>query len=62
MSCLGGFRAITREELDKLIREQDGAELTCQFCDRVYRYSGDQLRALREELDKPAAPGPEGAE
>lgn len=54
--------SLGREELDKLIREQDGAELTCQFCDRVYRYSGDQLRALREELDQPAAPGPEGAE
>ncbi len=54
--------SLGREELDKLIREQDGAELTCQFCDRVYRYSGDQLRTLREELDKPAAPGPEGAE
>ncbi len=54
--------SLGREELDKLIREQDGAELPCQFCDRVYRYSGDQLRALREELDKPAAPGPEGAE
>ena len=54
--------SLGREELDKLIREQDGAELTCQFCDRVYRYSGDQLRALREELDKPAAPGPEEAE
>ena len=40
--------SLGREELDKLIREQDGAELTCQFCDRVYRYSGDQLRALRE--------------
>ena len=48
--------SLGREELDKLIREQDGAELTCQFCDRVYRYSGDQLRALREELDRPAAP------
>lgn len=60
-----GSRALIslgREELDKLIREQDGAELTCQFCDRVYRYSGDQLRALREELDRPAPPGPEGAE
>lgn len=48
--------SLGREELDKLIREQDGAELTCQFCDRVYRYSGDQLRALREELDQPAPP------
>ena len=53
--------SLGREELDKLIREQDGAELTCQFCDRVYRYSGDQLRALREELDQPAPPGPEAA-
>ncbi|MBR2667473.1 MAG: Hsp33 family molecular chaperone HslO [Oscillospiraceae bacterium] len=35
-----------REELESLIREQGEAELTCQFCDRVYRYD----RARLEEL------------
>ena len=47
--------SLGKDELDKLIREQDGAELTCQFCDKVYRYSADQLRSLRDGLDKPGA-------
>lgn len=47
--------SLGKDELDKLIREQDDAELTCQFCDKVYRYSADQLRSLRDGLDKPGA-------
>ena len=27
-----------------------GAELTCQFCDRVHVFSGDELRAMIAEL------------
>lgn len=38
-----------RKELDSLIREQGGAELTCQFCDAVYRFSAQELEALRNE-------------
>jgi len=38
-----------RDELTALIQEQGRAELTCQFCDRVYRFSTDQLRKLLEE-------------
>lgn len=38
-----------RDELTSLIDEQGGAELTCQFCDKVYRYSADQLRRLRDQ-------------
>lgn len=41
-----------RDELDKLIQEQDGAELTCQFCDKVYHFSGEELEALRDEAAK----------
>lgn len=37
------------DELDSLIKEQGGAELTCQFCDKVYRYSADELQKLRDE-------------
>lgn len=37
-----------RDELTALIDEQGGAELTCRFCDKVYRYSADQLRRLRD--------------
>ena len=35
-----------RDELEALIREQGQAELTCQFCDRVYRYPRDDLEEL----------------
>ena len=38
-----------RDELDSLIKEQGGAELTCQFCDKVYRFSAEELNSLREE-------------
>ena len=35
-----------RQELESLIREQDSAELTCQFCDKVYHFSRADLEAL----------------
>lgn len=35
-----------RKEMEGLIEEQGGAELTCQFCDAVYPFSGDELRTL----------------
>ena len=38
-----------QDELTSLIEEQGGAELTCQFCDEVYRFSADDLRRLLEE-------------
>lgn len=41
-----------REELTSLIEEQNGAELTCQFCDKVYRYTGDELKKLLENASK----------
>ncbi|MFR8332626.1 MAG: Hsp33 family molecular chaperone HslO [Oscillospiraceae bacterium] len=34
-----------REELEALIREQGRAELTCQFCDKVYHYYREELEA-----------------
>ena len=35
-----------KEELESLIREQGSAELTCQFCDKVYHFSEDELKQL----------------
>jgi len=35
-----------RQELESLIAEQGGAELTCQFCDRVYQYTREDLEEL----------------
>ncbi len=35
-----------RAELSSLIEEQGQAELTCQFCDKVYHYSREELEEL----------------
>ena len=34
------------EELEDLLKEQGGCELGCQFCDTVYRFTGQELREL----------------
>ena len=39
-----------REELNSLIREQGMAELTCQFCDKVYHYTNEELEGLLASL------------
>ena len=39
-----------REELEALLREQGQAELTCQFCDKVYHYTKEELEALLASL------------
>ena len=38
-----------REELESLIQEQGQAELTCQFCDRVYQFTEEELQSLLDE-------------
>ena len=35
-----------RQELESLIQEQGQAELTCQFCDKVYHYTKEELETL----------------
>ena len=41
--------SLGKDELTSLIEEQGGAELTCQFCDKVYRFDADRLKKLRDE-------------
>lgn len=41
-----------RDELQKLIDEQGHAELTCQFCDKVYQFNKDELTALLQACKK----------
>ena len=38
------------EELEKIVAEQGGCELTCQFCDAVYRYSREELENLATQI------------
>lgn len=39
-----------KEELSSMIQEQGEAELTCQFCDKVYHYTKAELEALLAEM------------
>lgn len=39
-----------REELQAMIDEQGSAELTCQFCDAVYKFTKEDLEQLLAEM------------
>ena len=41
--------SLGRDELTSLIEDQGGAELTCQFCDKIYRFDAGELTRLRDE-------------
>ena len=38
--------ALGKEELQQLLEEQGHCSMTCQFCDAVYDFSGEELRTL----------------
>ena len=40
------------KELEDILREQGRADLTCQFCDRIHSFSGEELRRMIDELKK----------
>ncbi len=42
--------SLGRKELESILTEQGSCELTCQFCDRVYHFSADELGALIQGL------------
>ncbi len=39
-----------KKDLEELIADQGKAELTCQFCDRVYHYSKEDLEAILAKM------------
>ena len=39
-----------REELSSLLEEQGECDLTCQFCDNVYHFSGEELQSLLDKM------------
>lgn len=39
-----------KEELTAIIEEQGKAEVTCQFCDRLYTFTGTELQTLIDQL------------
>ncbi len=42
--------SLGRAELESLLEEQGGCDLTCQFCDRVHRFSRAELEDLIRQL------------
>ena len=40
--------SIGKEELTKIIEEDGKAEMTCHFCDNIYKYSKEELEQLLE--------------
>lgn len=44
--------SLGREELESILAEQGGCELTCQFCDTIHKFTGDELRQLIDSLGK----------
>lgn len=38
--------ALGREEVEDMLKKDDGAELTCHFCNESYKISGDDLREI----------------
>ena len=39
--------SLGRDELDRLIREEEKIDLTCQFCDKIYTFTRKDLETLR---------------
>ena len=40
------------EELQAMIDEQGGADLTCRFCDSVQHFSKEDLEAMVRDIQK----------
>ena len=38
------------EELEKIIEEQGGCELTCQFCDAIHAFSAEELQEIVNKI------------
>ena len=44
--------SLGREELQSMIDEQGGAELTCRFCDNVQRFTKEDLETLLASIKR----------
>ncbi len=43
---LAALAALSRADLEEIIETDNGAELTCHFCNESFNFSGDELREL----------------
>ena len=42
--------SLGREELEQMLSEQGGCQMTCQFCDAVYTFTAEDIRRLLKNL------------
>lgn len=45
----GILRSLGKKELAELVEEQNGAEVCCHFCNKKYKFTGDELLKLMKE-------------
>ncbi len=50
------LQALGTDELDVMIREDHGAEVTCHFCNTEYRFSEADLLGIRDSRTSPGDP------
>lgn len=41
--------SLGKEELEQMISQDHGAEVSCHFCNKAYRFTEDELSSLRDE-------------
>lgn len=42
--------SLGREQLDSLIRDENGAEVNCEFCRERYLFTGEELKRILDEI------------
>ena len=42
--------SLGRDELEQMLAEQGGCQLTCQFCDAVYSFTPEDIGKLLEKI------------
>ena len=47
---LAALSTIGKNELKKMIQEDHGCEMSCQFCNTKYQFSEEELQQLLEKL------------
>lgn len=49
--ALGAIALLDDADLAALVEEDHGAELTCHFCNEVYRFTEEEIRAVRRGME-----------